>query len=70
MGVGCFCVLLSTKLRIPVYFKIGSQSVGAKLHWRKGNIPDPRIRSLNTVKSKRKFVIIDSQEVGLEAAIL
>jgi len=44
--------------------------VGDKLHGREGNSPDRRLRSLNRAKWKRKWFRPDSQEVGLEAAIL
>ncbi len=44
--------------------------MGDKLHGREGNSPDPRIRSLIHTKCERMLVIINSWEVGLEAAIL
>lgn len=43
--------------------------MGDKIHSRKGNSPDRRLRSLNYVQWKRKLSGTDSQEVGLEAAI-
>ena len=48
----------------------GSQTVGDKLHSRKGNSPDRRLRSLNRAKWERKWLRTNNQEVGLEAAIL
>ena len=44
--------------------------MGAKLHRRKGNSPDPPLRSLNPAKCKRKWEHADSQDVGLEAATI
>ena len=49
---------------------LGSQSVGDKLHGRKGNNPDRRLRSLNHAKCVRKSLFCDSGDVGLEAAII
>ena len=46
----------------------GSQTVGDKLHGRKGKSPDRQLRSLNYAKWKRKCDGENSQEVGLEAA--
>ena len=48
----------------------GSETVGAKLHSRKGNSPDRQIRPQNMVKSLRMWGCVDSQDVGLEAAII
>ncbi len=48
----------------------GSQSVGDKLHGRKGNNPDRRLRSRNHAKCVRKFFFCDSEDVGLEAATI
>ncbi len=48
----------------------GSQSVGDKLHGRKGNNPDRRLRSQNHAKCVRKFSFCDSEDVGLEAATI
>ena len=48
----------------------GSETVGAKLHSRKGNSPDHRLRPLNTAQSLRMWSFVDSQDVGLEAAII
>ena len=47
-----------------------SETVGDKLHGQKGNSPDPPLRSLNRAKCKRKWEHADSQDVGLEAAII
>ena len=48
----------------------GSETVGAKLHSREGNSPDRRPRPLNTAQSLRMWGFEDSQDVGLEAAII
>ena len=48
----------------------GSQTVGDKLHCRKGNSPDPPLRSLIPAQWERMWKRSDSQEVGLEAATL
>ena len=48
----------------------GSETVGAKLHGREGNSPDRRPRSLKTAQSLRMWGFEDSQDVGLEAAII
>ncbi len=48
----------------------GRHTVGANVHREKGNNPDRQLRSLNTVQWKTKWEDTDSQEVGLEAAIL
>ena len=44
--------------------------MGAKLHRREGNSPEHRLRSLIRAKWERRWGYPDSQEVGLEAAIL
>ncbi len=46
------------------------ETAGAKLRRQKGNSPDHQLRSLTTAQCSRRFVRSDSQEVGLEAAIL
>ena len=46
----------------------GSQTVRDKFHSRKGNSPDPQLRSPNMVKWKRMWSCTDNQDVGLEAA--
>ena len=48
----------------------GSQTAGDKLRGREEKSPDRRLRSPNRAKWKRKWDRPDSQEVGLEAAIL
>ena len=50
--------------------KHGSETMGDKLHSRKGNSPDLQLRSLNMTKWERKWDFTDNQEVGLEAATL
>jgi hypothetical protein len=52
------------------YWKPGSRTVGDELHCREGKSPDRQLRSRNGAKWKRKWGYRDSQEVGLEAAIL
>ena len=47
-----------------------SETMGDKLHRRKGNSPDPLLRSLNQAKCERKWEHADSQDVGLEAATI
>ena len=49
---------------------LGSQTAGDKLRGRKGNSPDRRLRSPNDAKWLRKSNCCDSQDVGLEAAII
>ncbi len=44
--------------------------MGDKLHGREGNSPDPPLRSPNLAKCERKWEHVDSQDVGLEAAII
>jgi hypothetical protein len=44
--------------------------MGANVRRGKGNNPDRQLRSLKTVKWETKWEDKDSQEVGLEAAIL
>ena len=48
----------------------GSQTVRDKLHSRKGNNPDRRLRSLIHAKCVRKSFLGDSGDVGLEAATI
>ena len=47
-----------------------SETAGAKLRRRKGNSPDHRLRSLSDAQCQRKFIRKNSQDVGLEAAII
>ncbi len=47
-----------------------SQSTGDKLRGREGNNPDRLLRSLNLAQSLRILRHSDSQDVGLEAAII
>ncbi len=46
------------------------ETAGAKLRRQKGNSPDHQLRSPTTAQCARRFARPDSQEVGLEAAIL
>ena len=46
------------------------ETAGAKLRRRKGNSPDQQLRSLRDAQCQRRFVCTDSQDVGLEAAII
>ena len=48
----------------------GSETAGAKIRSREGNNPDRQLRSLSSAKWERMWCCRDSQEVGLEAAIL
>ena len=50
--------------------ELRSETAGAKLRCRKGNSPDPRLRSLIHAQCKRMSGRRDSQDVGLEAAII
>ena len=52
------------------YIYCGSETAGDKFRGRKGNSPDRQLRSLNHAKWERMWDYSDSQEVGLEAAIL
>ncbi len=47
-----------------------SETAGAKLRRRKGNNPDHQLRSLKDAECQRRSVRPDSQDVGLEAAII
>ena len=49
---------------------LGRQTPGANVRREKGNNPDPQLRSPITAKWKTMWKGTDSQEVGLEAAIL
>ena len=48
---------------------IRSESMDDKVHGREGNNPDHRLRSKIMSKWERRWIFIDNQEVGLEAAI-
>ena len=48
----------------------GRQTAGANVRCQEGNNPDRRLRSQSIVKWKTKWEGIDSQDVGLEAAII
>ena len=50
--------------------RTGSETAGAKLRRREGNSPDPQLRSLNPAQCPRWSRRTDSQDVGLEAAII
>ena len=50
--------------------ELGRQVLGANVQRREGNNPDRQLRSQRLAKWKTKWEGIDSQEVGLEAAIL
>ena len=47
-----------------------SETVGAKLHCRKGNSPDHQLRSQRDAQCERESFRPNSQDVGLEAAII
>jgi hypothetical protein len=48
----------------------GRQTTGANVRGQEGNNPDRQLRSRISAKWKTKWEGLDSQEVGLEAAIL
>ena len=48
----------------------GRQTVGANVHRREGNNPDRRLRSPSLAKWETRWEGSDSQDVGLEAAII
>jgi hypothetical protein len=72
--------LLNGDRGLPVYLPqpnseyrkdyLGSQTVRDNLHGREGNNPDRRLRPLSHAKFIRKSDYSDSQDVGLEAAII
>jgi hypothetical protein len=47
-----------------------SETAGAKLRRRKGNSPDHQLRSLSIAQCERESFRPNSQDVGLEAAII
>lgn len=49
---------------------VGDRAPGANVRTQEGNNPDRQLRSLTMAKWETKWEGIDSQEVGLEAAIL
>ena len=49
---------------------LGSQTPGDNIQRRNGNSPDRQLRSLNSAKLLRKLSYYNSQDVGLEAAII
>ena len=51
-------------------YSAGDRSPGANVRTQEGNNPDRQLRSLKRAKWETKWEGIDSQEVGLEAAIL
>ena len=51
-------------------YEHGRQTAGANVRSREGNNPDCQLRSQIMIKWETKWEVIDSQEVGLEAAIL
>ena len=52
------------------YVYLGSQSARDKLRGREGNNQDNLLRSPSSTQSLRKWSCRDSQDVGLEAAII
>ncbi len=50
--------------------QLGRHTAGANVRREEGNNPDHQLRSLKTIKWETKWEDTDSQEVGLEAAIL
>jgi hypothetical protein len=47
-----------------------SETAGAKLRRREGNSPDPQLRTLIAAQCERGSLRNNSQDVGLEAAII
>ena len=72
--------LLNGDKGLPAYFpqpnseyrkiKLGSQSAGDKIRGQTGSNPDRQLRSRIYAKFLRKSNCCDSQDVGLEAAII
>ena len=58
------------KLRIPASMSAGDRAPGANVRTQEGNNPDRQLRSPKLAKWETKWEGEDSQEVGLEAAIL
>jgi hypothetical protein len=70
-GEGAKCWLPTpTKLRMPAPRERASETAGAKLRRREGNSPDPQLRTLTTAQCERGSLRHNSQDVGLEAAII
>ncbi len=63
---------LTKPLQTPNTIKCnrGRHTAGANVRCEKGNNPDRQLRSLNTAQWETMWKGTDSQEVGLEAAIL
>src|SRR6185503_8704906 len=63
---------LATPLQTPNAVKCehGRQTAGANVRRREGNNPDHQLRSPSTVKWETRWEGSDSQDVGLEAAII
>ena len=63
---------LTNPLQTPntVKYNHRRQTAGANVRCREGNNPDRQLRSQNTAQWETKWKGPDSQEVGLEAAIL
>ncbi len=51
-------------------YSLGDRAPGANVRTQEGNNPDRQLRSQTIAKWETKWEGIDSQEVGLEAAIL
>ena len=51
-------------------YSLGDRAPGANVRTQEGNNPDRQLRSQIIAKWETKWEGIDSQEVGLEAAIL
>ena len=67
-GLGVERLLNPIKLRMPDNPECSSQTMGDKFHGRKGNSPDPQLRSQSMFKWKRMWNCENNQDVGLEAA--
>ena len=63
---------LTKPLQTPntVEYSLGDSAPGANVRTQEGNNPDRQLRSQTIAKWETKWEGIDSQEVGLEAAIL
>ena len=63
-------LLRHSKLRIPGSISTGDRALGANVQTQEGNNPDRQLRTQILAKWETKWEGTDSQEVGLEAAIL
>jgi len=66
---GLTVLLNLLKLRMLTLMTLSRQTMGAKIHSRKGNSPDHQLRLVKIIKWKNCEKNVDSRKVGLEAAI-